>query len=33
MDGLGGHYAKGNKSGIKIPYGIICMWNLKNTMS
>ena len=33
MDGLGGHYAKGNKSDRErqILYDIICKWNLKNT--
>ena len=33
MDGLGGHYAKWNKSDRerKILYNITYMWNLKNT--
>ena len=31
MDGLGGHYAKGNKSDRERQtlYDITCMWNLK----
>ena len=33
MDGLGGHYAKWNKSDRErqIPYVITYMWDLKNT--
>ena len=33
MDGLGGHYAKWNKSDGErwIPYDITYIWNLKNT--
>ena len=33
LDGVGGHYAKRNKSDRErqIPYDITCMWNLKNT--
>ena len=33
MNGLGGYYAKRNKSGRErqIPYDVPYMWNLKNT--
>ena len=35
MNGLGGHYAKGNKSDRErqILYDITYMWNLKNTIN